>query len=76
MSTIQSALMRCGWAVKAGMALSTCRQLSGSPVKLCDPSLTRVIPEHTSGESFIIKFHINAHFTGTAGRITDPPVGR
>jgi len=45
MSTGQSAMMLCGWGVKAGMVHFTCGQTCGWQVKLCDPSLTRAIPE-------------------------------
>jgi len=45
MSTSPSAVMLCGWEVKAGMVHSMCGQTCGWQVKLCDPSLTRAIPE-------------------------------
>jgi len=48
MSTGQSAVMLCGWGVKAGIVHSTCGCTGGWQVKLCDPSLTRAIPERMS----------------------------
>jgi len=45
MSTGQNAVMYCGWGVKAGTVYSTCGYTRGWQVKLCDPSLTRAIPE-------------------------------
>jgi len=44
MSTSQNVIMLCSWAVKVGMAHSFCQSTCGWQVKLCDPSLTRVIP--------------------------------
>jgi len=38
-------VMYCGWGVKAGTVYSTCGYTRGWQVKLCDPSLTRAIPE-------------------------------
>jgi len=38
--------MLCGWGVKAGMVHSICGWTCGWQVKLCDPLLTRAIPEH------------------------------
>jgi len=45
MSTSQSAVMLCGWGVKAGTVHSTCGSTCVWQVKLCDPSLTRAVPE-------------------------------
>jgi len=50
MSTSQSAVMLCGWRVEAGAAHSTCGYACGWQVKLCDPSLTRTIPERFRDE--------------------------
>ena len=36
--------------------------MCGWQVKLCDPSLTRVIPERLRGELLIIKRYTNRHF--------------
>jgi len=56
MSTSQSVVMLCSWAVKAGMvAHSTC----GQQVKLCDPSLTHALPEHFRDVFLVIKCFIN-----------------
>ena len=54
MSTSQSALMLCGWEVKAGMVHSTCGCTCGWQEKLCDPSLTRAIPERFRHEFLMI----------------------
>jgi len=52
MSTSQSAVMLCGWGVKVGMVHSTCeKNVWVWQVKLCDPSLTRAIPERFRVES-------------------------
>jgi len=51
MSASQSAVMLCGWGLKAGMVHSTCGYMYGWQVKLCDPSLTRAIPQHLGDES-------------------------
>ena len=45
MSTGQSAVMLCGWGVKAGMAHCICGQACGWQLNLHDPSLTRAKPE-------------------------------
>jgi len=55
MSTGQSAVMLCGWGVKAGMVHSTC----GRQIKLCDPSLTRAIPERLRDDFLMIKRYTN-----------------
>jgi len=47
LSTDRSAVMLCGWGVKAGWP--TC----GWQVKLCDPSSTRAIPERLRYEHHI-----------------------
>jgi len=47
----QSAVMLCGWGVKAGMVHCTCGWTCGWQVKLCDPSLTRAIHERFRDES-------------------------
>jgi len=44
MRTSQSAMMLCGWGVKAGMVQSKGRVFWWQ-VKLCDSSSTRAIPE-------------------------------
>jgi len=49
MSTGQSAVMLCGWGVKAGMVHSAC----GWQVKLCDRSLTHAMPERFRDECHI-----------------------
>ena len=49
MSTGQSAVMLCGWGLKAGNG-SFRMWWSGWQVKLCDPSLTRAIPERFRDE--------------------------
>jgi len=61
MSTGQSAVMLCGWGVKAGMVHSTCGQTCGLQVKLCDPSLTRAIPERFRDEFLMIKCYIQIY---------------
>jgi len=49
MSTGQSVMVTlCSWGVKAGIIHSTCAQRCGLQVKLCDPSLTRALPERFS----------------------------
>ena len=45
MNAGQSAVTLCGWGVNAGMVHSTCGCTCGWQVKLCDPSLTGIIPE-------------------------------
>jgi len=55
MSTSQSAVMLCGWGVKAGMVHSTCGEVYGWQVKLCDLSLTHAIPERFRDEFLVIK---------------------
>ena len=42
---------------------STCGYTCQRQVKLCDPSLTRAIPEHLRGELQTIKRYTNRHFT-------------
>ena len=49
----------CGWGVKAGMVHSTCGLACGWQVKLCDPSLARVVPERLSDQQLIIKRYTN-----------------
>jgi len=61
MSTSQSAVTLCGWAVKEGIIHSTCGQMRGWQVKLCDPSLTRATRERFRDEFFVIKFYTNLH---------------
>jgi len=51
-STSQSAVMLCGWGVKTCMVHSTCGWTCGWQVKLCDPLLTRAMPEHFRDESW------------------------
>jgi len=51
MSNSQSAVMLCGWGVKAGMVHSTFGYICEWQVKLCDPSLTRAIPDCNRDES-------------------------
>jgi len=63
MSTSQSAVMLCGWGVKAGMVHSTCGWTCGWQVKLCDPSLTRAIPERFRDESWQSAIQIYVYFT-------------
>jgi len=60
-----SALMLCGWGLKAGMAHFICGSTCGHwQVKLCDPSLTRAIPERHGDEQLNIKHYKNkASFT-------------
>jgi len=45
MSTGQSAVMLCGWGVKAGWLLPLVDARVGGKAKLSDTSLTHVIPE-------------------------------
>jgi len=48
------------------MAHSTCGQMCGWQVKLCNPSLTRAIPEQFRDEFLMIKPYTNLrllHFT-------------
>ena len=50
-STDQRAVIHRGWGVKAGMARVSWQ------VKLCDPCITRVIPEHFRGcYGYLIRF--------------------
>jgi len=57
MGTGQSAVMLCGWGVKAGMVHSTCGQTCGWQVKLCDPSLTRATLERFRDEFLVINYY-------------------
>ena len=59
MSTGQSAVTFCGWEIKTGMVRSTCGRTCGWQVKLCDPSLTRAIPERFRDEFLVIKRYTN-----------------
>jgi len=53
MSTGQSAVMLCGWGVKAGWIIPFVDKTYGWQVKLCDPSLTRAIPAMSTLEMSI-----------------------
>ena len=50
----------CGWGVKAGMAHSA---RAGCRKKLCNPSLTRAIPELFTGDILSIRRYTNVMFT-------------
>jgi len=58
MSTGQRAVVLCGWRVKAGWFVSCEWQ-----IKLCDPSLTRAIPERFRDEYHIQCIQNNVLFT-------------
>ena len=60
-STGHSAVTPCGWGVKAKAATvhSTCECMCGWQVNLCDPSLTRAIPERFTDEFHMIKRYTN-----------------
>ena len=51
--------------VRACMVHSSCGQTCACQVNLCDPSLTRVIPERFRGESLLIKRYTSRQFTYT-----------
>jgi len=59
MSTSHSAMTLCGWRLKACIVHSTCGWVCGWQVKLCDPSLTRAIPECLRDEFLMIKHCTN-----------------
>ena len=53
----QSAVTPCSWEVKARVVHSTCAEMCGWQVKLCNPSLTRAIPERFRGDFFTIELY-------------------
>jgi len=63
MSTSQSAVMLCGWGVKAGWLISYVDKRV-QQVKLCDPSLTRAnLSALEMSITHIIKRYTNVLFT-------------
>jgi len=55
--------MLCGWGVNAGMVHSICGQTCGWQVKLCDPSLTRAMPERLRDDLLVINRYTSRHLT-------------
>ena len=59
MSTGQSAVTLCGWGVKEIWFIPLVDKRNRWQVKLCDPSLTRAIPERFREEFIMIKLYTN-----------------
>jgi len=72
LSTSQSAVMLCGWEVKAGVAQSACECTHGWQVKLYNPSLIRAVPEHI--RDIDIKRYVNALCTLLGHQVSIMPV--
>jgi len=59
MSTGQSSVTLCGWGIKVEFIPLLDKRACGWQVKLCDPSLTRAIPERFRDEFLVTKRYTN-----------------
>jgi len=72
-STSQSAVMLCGWAVKAVMvAHSTCGWACRQQVKLCDPTLTHALPEQCVSSDVCMYMYVYMYPLGKGPAYSGP----